>query len=116
MRSACLDSTAQGRGGQAVSRATVLRAGEREGSPQRCSRLEGEARANEPLVQYLAGGRVTVTDDPRLSFRVMLHELRVPHGSGTEAVSARRPSSQALPFACAGMVPLVDGPRYHRPV
>jgi len=33
--------------------------------------------------QYLAGGRVIVTDDPRLSFRVMLHELRSPHGSMT---------------------------------
>jgi hypothetical protein len=33
--------------------------------------------------QYFAGGRVTVTDDPRLSVRVMLHELRSPHGSLT---------------------------------
>lgn len=39
--------------------------------------------------QYVAGGRVTVTEDPRLSVTVMLHELMVPHGSATAAVSAR---------------------------
>jgi hypothetical protein len=44
-----------------------------------------------------------VTDDPRLSFSVMSHELMVPHGSLMWAVSARRPSSHVLVFAWAGM-------------
>jgi hypothetical protein len=31
--------------------------------------------------QYVAGPRVTVTDEPRLLVTVRLHELRAPHGS-----------------------------------
>ena len=58
---------------------------------------------SRPGAQYLAGGRVTVTEDPRLSVTVRLHELRVPHGSRTAAVSATKPSSEAL-FDRAGMI------------
>ena len=49
----------------------------------------------------MAGGTVTVTEDPRLSVTVTLHEWMRPHGSGTEAVSARKPSSEALRAARA---------------
>lgn len=44
-----------------------------------------------------------MTDDPRLSFRVMSHEFSAPHGSLIWALGARRPSSQVLVFAWAGM-------------
>jgi len=37
-----------------------------------------------------------VTEDPRLSVTVTLHELRAPHGSGPEKLMARKPSSEAL--------------------
>ena len=59
-----------------------------------------------PCAQYLAGPRVTVTDDPRLSVTVRLHELMVPHGSATERLSSRKPSFAVPRFGWAGMIRL----------
>lgn len=52
---------------------------------------ESAGPLGRPRAQYVAGGTVTVTEDPRLSLTVTLHEFLVPHGSGTLAVACRPP-------------------------
>jgi Insertion element 4 transposase N-terminal len=56
--------------------------------------------------QYLAGGRVTVADDPRLSDTVRLHVVSPGHGQLSPALRGSAPSRPAADFAGITTLPV----------